>query len=645
MRKINVLSLFDGMSCGRLALKKLRIPVDTYYASEIDPYAMAVAKKNFPKTVHIGDVTKVSSYELPYIDLLIGGSPCFVAGTKIITDKGYKNIEDISVGDNVLTHLGRFRRVIRVGNEKKETIFLKAQGIKKTETTNNHPYYIRERFRDNNNDFSFSEPSWKNVSDLEKGVDYIGIPILDIEDNPRNLSEEDCWLIGRYIADGHWRKDKRLDRKNGFIYQVVYSIGNNKVKEFKENVFRHFSCYPHSKSVHRCVISSKSFLELIVDLDIGKGAINKKISMELLCLPKALLSKVINGYISGDGSKRASELRANSISEELIMSLNLAIAKVYNVNSGFEFTFREKTTLIEGRIVNQNHTFSTSFRTEMKRTSRAKVIDNIIWLPFKGKESSNKIKNVYNLEVEDDNSYTANNAIVHNCQGFSFAGKQLNFSDPRSALFFEFVRILEEIREINPDVKFLLENVVMKKEYEDIISEYLGVKPILINSNLLSAQNRKRLYWTNIPLDEVKDKKIFWNDIQMDNATDVMYYSEAAFNWIFKDEKRKKRYIEYTKDSKVKMQMLEASHSKGYSNQRCFGIIDNGKTRYIHPIECERLQTVPDNYTSIGDYDGVLKVISKTQRYRMLGNGWTVDVIAHIFKKLKKDINLQKHID
>ena len=100
------------------------------------------------------------------------------------------------------------------------------------------------------------------------------------------------------------------------------------------------------------------------------------------------------------------------------------------------------------------------------------------------------------------------------CQGFSFAGKQLNFDDPRSALFFEFVRLK---RELNPKW-FLLENVKMKKEYQDVISEYLGVEPIEINSSLVSAQNRKRLYWTNIPnIKQPEDKCILLRDITVDD--------------------------------------------------------------------------------------------------------------------------------
>lgn len=211
------------------------------------------------------------------------------------------------------------------------------------------------------------------------------------------------------------------------------------------------------------------------------------------------------------------------------------------------------------------------------------------------------------------------------CQGFSFAGKQLAFDDPRSALFFEYVNILNRIKSLNPNVKFLLENVKMKKEHLTVISRMLDVEPVFINSNLVSAQNRQRYYWCNWDVSQPEDKEIYWCDIMLRDAKGCMFYSEKSFKWLFKSEKRKNSYIEYTDKSKIKMQMVEASHHKGYSNQRCFGVVDGNITRYIHPIECERLQTVPDNYTSC---------VSNTQRYKMLGNGWTVDVVAHIFSGL-----------
>ena len=259
---MNVLSLFDGISGGRLALKRANIVVDGYYASEINKYAIKVANTNFPDTVQLGNVLDIDVDALPDIGLLIGGSPCFVAGTKIITDKGYKNIEDITVGDMCLTHNLRYCRVTAVGNEQKETILLKAQGICETETTAEHPYYTRRMTINKSRHRIFSEPIWKQAGQLTKN-DFVGMPIVQEEINPRNLTIEDCWLLGRYTADGHLRNNKRKDRKDSYQYQVIYSIGNDKVDYFKSMVTRPFSCYPHTKSVHRCIVSSMEFLNLI----------------------------------------------------------------------------------------------------------------------------------------------------------------------------------------------------------------------------------------------------------------------------------------------------------------------------------------------------------------------------------------------
>jgi site-specific DNA-cytosine methylase len=188
------------------------------------------------------------------------------------------------------------------------------------------------------------------------------------------------------------------------------------------------------------------------------------------------------------------------------------------------------------------------------------------------------------------------------CQGFSFAGKQLNFDDPRSKLFFEYVRLL---RELKPKY-FLLENVKMRKESRDIISNELGVEPIEINSSLVSAQKRTRLYWTNIPnVTQPTDKGIKLKDV-----------------------------IEYGYADQDKSYCLDANYYKGgnlksyfekHRRQLVFSDDDMKEYRKLTPLECERLQTVPEGYT-----EGV----SNTQRYKMLGNGWTVDVIAHIFKGL-----------
>jgi DNA-cytosine methyltransferase len=232
------------------------------------------------------------------------------------------------------------------------------------------------------------------------------------------------------------------------------------------------------------------------------------------------------------------------------------------------------------------------------------------------------------------------------CQGFSFAGKQLNFDDPRSKLFWEFVRILKECK----PKYFLLENVKMKQESMDVITEALGVEPIFINSNLVSAQNRQRYYWTNIPMDKLPDDKgIMLKDILEDghvdrdkaHCIDANYFKGGNLKSYFEKHRRQLVFSEdglcHVGDADLNGHgyLRRVYHEEGKAptlctvqggNQEPKVYLQPNSWRKLTPLECERLQTVPDGYT-----EGV----SNTQRYKMLGNGWTVDVISHIMKGME----------
>ena len=315
------------------------------------------------------------------------------------------------------------------------------------------------------------------------------------------------------------------------------------------------------------------------------------------------------------------------------------------------------------------------------------------------------------------------------CQGFSFAGKGLNFEDPRSKLFFEFVRVLKILK----PKYFLLENVRMKKESQDIISEYMGIEPTVINSNLVSAQNRHRLYWTNIPFDMPEDRGLILADVlepledldpkylagdkllknytggdqlnpnyksQANTIHDITkpgptvcagthgyangYVSGGAIRGRYDKDGKIKQQLELRLDDKTNslttvqkdnvvvtrcIQVGEAdlkghdllkrvyspqgkaptlntmgggnrepkvvirkksktvrSGGRSSYDRHEWDSVDNLHWRKLTPLECERLQTVPDNYTNH---------VSDTQRYKMLGNGWTVDVVAHILKGIR----------
>lgn len=271
------------------------------------------------------------------------------------------------------------------------------------------------------------------------------------------------------------------------------------------------------------------------------------------------------------------------------------------------------------------------------------------------------------------------------CQGFSFAGKQLAFNDPRSVLFFEFIRILKECRAINPNIKFLLENVRMKKEYEKVITDFIGVQPQLICSSIFTAQQRKRLYWSNIKTIQRLDCLEYTNfNLPQDKGLKLIDILENCNNEfaveISKQKRNGKHILEsaftgksnslttfahnsmvgifpiddgfYLNDNQVKKskkykqaKTFKTGNSRGSmpfpnnlnwkslcltttnGGSRVVNFVDDGfGVRRLIPIEWERLQTVPENYTDC---------VSNSQRYKMLGNGWTIDVISHIFNSLK----------
>lgn len=235
------------------------------------------------------------------------------------------------------------------------------------------------------------------------------------------------------------------------------------------------------------------------------------------------------------------------------------------------------------------------------------------------------------------------------CQGFSSSGKQLNFNDPRSKLFFEYVRA---IKECQPKY-FLLENVVMKKEWQDIISSYLGVEPIEINSSLVSAQNRCRLYWTNIPNVTLPENK---NITLEDILEDIEFPNPAAIRGRRLNKAtivgRRLDKNGHRKDTDKTIPITQCLEVRATNTDKsnCLTTVDKDNVltplpigrhpdafknnlpfRYYTTKEMCRLQTVPDDF---------LTMIPDSAARKALGNGWTVDVIAHIFSFLPDEYKI-----
>ena len=227
------------------------------------------------------------------------------------------------------------------------------------------------------------------------------------------------------------------------------------------------------------------------------------------------------------------------------------------------------------------------------------------------------------------------------CQGFSFAGKKLNFDDPRSKLFFEFVDILTHIQKHNPRVRFLLENVVMSDIHKQVITDRLGVEPVLINSNIVCAQNRPRLYWFNFDITElpsessytlrdVFDPNVKHREIHINHPDTIVkcktYYQYDQNRLGHKSQAH--RFFDI--DTKSNTLLLSASSIPKVR-------VDDGKVYLLTPEECAKLQTLDGEYLNAPG-------VSNAAKYGALGNGWTVDVIALIFRhipltKTKSDIS------
>jgi site-specific DNA-cytosine methylase len=198
------------------------------------------------------------------------------------------------------------------------------------------------------------------------------------------------------------------------------------------------------------------------------------------------------------------------------------------------------------------------------------------------------------------------------CTGFSFAGKQLNFQDPQSRLISYFFNAVEKLKPKH----FLLENVPMKKEYLDIISNGLGVKPVKINSKLVSAQSRNRYYWANFPITQPEDKNILLRDILKEDGMPFNYSSSGRGNGV----------VEGRLNQADKALTLTKT---GYTRRAFTGVFDPKtlKSRHLYTEEKELLQGLPVDFT--------LPAVSRTKREKLIGNGWNIETIVHIFKGVK----------
>ena len=441
---------------------------------------------NMKASRNLGSIMKIKGEELGITDTdkycyaLTYSFPCFTEDSLVLTDKGYKKILDVKVGDSVLTHDNTYKNVLRTfDNGKHEIYSVKGMGIDEIKATANHKFYVREMYRKGHCQIRcFNSPQWKELKDLTKN-DYLGVAINNNSIIPKwngviynwsdgrksrhvnNLqkmmyNKDFWWLIGRYIGDG-WQRTQG---------GIIICCDKKEKEELAERLFSIFGfvpCFSEEKTVLKFHISSKEFSEFVKQF--GVGADNKTINNTIIDLPNELLKEFLDGYLSADGCFTNGVYKATSISRELIYGIAQCVAKVYKTPYRIYKVNPKPTKIIQGRLVNQKDWWQLVFKTERKKQDKAFYENEHIWFPVKQIQFAGE-ENVYDIEVEENHSFTVQNTIVHNCQDLSSAGKGAGMkkgSGTRSGLLWEVERLLNELFEIGGEKSLpqvlIMENV------------------------------------------------------------------------------------------------------------------------------------------------------------------------------------------
>lgn len=388
---------------------------------------------------YANDIRRVYAGDIPKADCWCFGFPCFAKGTYILTEKGYIPIEDISVGDKVLTHKGRWRKVTATMHRDGARLWdVNGFGILPTRTTAGHPYYVAKP----------DQPmEFKKVEQLD-GSWYSTMVLPDAESD--GYSKEMWWIIGRYLADG-WRVERK-DRPSGG--RIVFAISDDKRTEFEQRLreAKLHGTYTKERTCGKYHVCNNQLYEYLEKF--GKYAHGKRIPREALCLPREKAKYFFDGYMSGDG--RSDREEATSTSAALILGMCIIAQRIGKSVPAVYYTRRDEKCVIQGRECRQRDTYT--FRISSKSVKghyRARYVCRELYQPTE----SDDFGTVYNISVEEDNSYVANGAIVHNCQDISVAGKQVGFQGNRSSLFFRVMYLIGQLKEEDKPTYLFIENV------------------------------------------------------------------------------------------------------------------------------------------------------------------------------------------
>lgn len=546
------------------------------------------------------------------VSLLCGGIPCFVAGTKVITEKGYKNIEDVILEDRLLTHIGVFQNIVnlqqKVYSGELYNINLKYHP-EIIICTEEHPFYVREKIKKG----VFNTPIWKKVNELTMN-DYFGMVIDNNEIIPEFRFQHKSETL-HIILDKpeYWR-------------MLGYVIGNKTANSKSYNylwyqILQQFEKYPHDKIIPNWVQQA----------------------------PKVFIKQFIDGYIKSAGNiDKHNFINITTISYNLAYGIQRLLFKL-----GYIFTIKKSDTYkISGKFKNNRYTKYTTF-----------IEGNYVWFkPLKFSKVLATSQKVYNFEVANDNSYIVYNTIVHNCQSYSQAGARRGLEDPRGDLMLKFRNLIQQVE----PTLFMIENVKGLTTHEggrtlQRILEHLGLDnmyrltyKILNAVNYNVPQKRERIFIIgirNIPTNQApfifpdpRDNIITVGEALLNvsesagaeyNAEKIRLYRMIPQGgcWVNLPEVEQRAYMGASFNSGGGKRGILHRLSMNKPSLTLLCSPSQKQTERCHPVENRplrireyaRIQTFPDDYEFSG---------SMTSQYKQIGNAVPVELARIVGESL-----------
>lgn len=453
--------LFAGY--GGLALSVSEVfGATTEWVAEFDPDASKVLEQRFPGIPNLGDVTTVNWDQVEPVDIIAGGSPCFPAGTLIDTEQdGYLPIEDVQIGYRVRTHTGRYMPVVQRMTRDAETdaIAVKILGAPEFVTTTEHPFWVRKKSRiwDNTkrqHRRTWAEPEWVAAGDLTKDS-FVGFQLDERDETVPPLGPELAYVVGRYLGDGWCRNSKRSSpvpkgqrgsRVNSRWWQMFICCDHPEADELQERI--EAAGFTPARFEERTVTKFRVNNRELVSrlLEFGRYAHGKRIPAWVYRLPVEDQAAMWRGWVDSDGStQNTGQVRVTTVSEQLAHGMARVARNVYRRAVSVHRFEVPTETVIEGRTVRQRAQYQVCLPTGNRE---AFVEGRWVWVPVRCVRPSGPVQ-VFNIGVQDDESYTAWGIAVHNCQDVSAAGRRAGMTEgTRSNLW---VAMREAIATIRPE--------------------------------------------------------------------------------------------------------------------------------------------------------------------------------------------------